>query len=273
MPELPEVETVCRALSRVLPGRTITGVEVFTPALREPLLPLREARLEGRKFLAVRRRARYLLLDLDDDRTLLIHLGMTGVIRVESAPLPRRKHEHFFLHLDSGSCFRFECVRRFSIAKVPPRNPDGSIPELSGLGPEPFDPELTPRRLYREAQRRSGPVKNFLMDNRVVVGVGNIYAAESLFAAGLSPLRPANRVRLREFDRWLTAVREVLTRAIACGGTTIADFQSVDGSEGKFSQCLQIYGRAGQPCLRCGTSIECVRIGGRSSCYCPRCQR
>jgi formamidopyrimidine-DNA glycosylase len=274
MPELPEVETIRRALLAHLPGRTIAAVEIFAPKLREPLAPLRSAGLDGRRIVAVRRRARYLLIDLDDGRLILAHLGMSGVIRIEGPDVPRRKHEHVFIHLSDGMIFRFECTRRFSILKVcAPVSPGGDPPELAKLGVEPFDAGFTAEYLFERAQGRKGCVKNFLMDNAVVVGVGNIYAAESLFAAKLSPLRPAGQVTLDEFAALAAAVRRILASAIAAGGTSISDYKSVDGSEGKFEQELQMYGRAGQPCPVCGAAIAMRRLGGRSSCFCPVCQQ
>lgn len=274
MPELPEAETVKTALSHHLPGRTIADVEVFTPKLREPLTPLLEAELSGRTVIAVRRRARYILIDLDDGRSILVHLGMTGVVRIEEAAVPRRKHEHLFLHLDDGRIFRFECTRRFSIVKVCcPETPGGDPPELVRLGVEPLEPGFTAELLYGKSRGKKGALKNFLMDNTVVVGVGNIYAAEALFRARLHPARAAGRVTRPAYARLAAAVREVLREAIAAGGTTIADFRQLDGSAGAFDRELRVYGRAGEACVVCGTAIEQLRLGGRSSFYCPRCQK
>ncbi len=273
MPELPEAENIGRALKRGLVGRTIVKVEVFTPAMRTSLLPLLSAGLEGRRITDVRRRGRYLVADLDDGRGLLMHFGMSGVVRIEDARVPRRRHEHVFLHLADGGIFRFECTRRFSLFEVVDLNSPGRWPvQLAGLGVEPLTPDFTADYLFKCSRRRSGCVKNFLMDNAVVVGIGNIYATETLFASRIHPARPAGDLTLPECVVVVSEARRILARAIELGGTTISDFQNVDGSEGKFVQELQIYGRKGRPCPRCGAVVECLRLGGRSSCYCPRCQ-
>lgn len=264
MPELPEVECVRRALAGVLPGERIRKVEVFSPAMRTSLEPLLSAGLEGRCFTDVLRRGRYLRLMLDDGRGLLAHLGMSGVIRVEDAAVPKRKHEHVFLHLSSGDIFRFECPRRFSIFAL------ADFPEL---GPEPLTEDFNGAYFYRISRNRKGALKTFLMDNRHVTGVGNIYAAESLWRAGLSPERMPESLRKKECAALVTAVKQVLEEAIACGGSTLHDYRHVDGSEGQFAVRLQVYGRAGEECPRCGALLCKKMIGGRGSVFCPRCQK
>ena len=274
MPELPEAENIRRALDRALRGRTITGVEVFTPAMRTSLLPLKSAALEGVKILGARRRGRYVVADLADGRGLMMHFGMSGVVRVEGPEIPRRKHEHVFLYLDDGRIFRFECTRRFSLLEVVSKYaPDGWPEALAGLGVEPLSEEFSGDYLYALSRRRKVAVKLLLMDNAVVTGIGNIYANEALFAARVSPERPAPELTKQECRRIVVAAKEILARAIEAGGTTISDFLNVDGSEGKFVRELKIYGRAGEPCPECGCEVRCVRQGGRSSFYCPRCQK
>ncbi len=273
MPELPEAETVARALRKVLPGRAITQVEVRSPKLRTSLEPLKTAGLEGRRITAVRRRGRYVVLALEDGRGLLMHLGMSGVVRVESPEVPRRRHEHVLLHLDSGLCFRFEDPRRFGALECLPLNADGLPSALDFLGPEPLSEAFDGAYLFRASRKRRTPAKVFLMDNEVVTGVGNIYATESLFAAGVSPRRAAGRLTRAQCEALASAVKAILARAIEAGGTTIADFQGVDGTEGQFTRELRIYGREGQPCPACGTRLKAVQLGGRTSCYCPRCQK
>lgn len=274
MPELPEAENICRALDRALRGRTITKVEVFTPAMRTSLLPLKSAKLEGVRITGTRRRGRYVVADLSDGRALLMHFGMSGVVRVEGAEVPRRKHEHVFLHLDAGKIFRFECTRRFSLLEVVSEMDADRWPAaLSGLGAEPLSEKFDGDYLYSLSRRRQVAVKLLLMDNAVVTGIGNIYANETLFSARISPLRPASKLTLDECRRLTAAAKSILLRAIDAGGTTISDFLNVDGSEGKFVRELKIYGRAGQPCPVCGCGIESVRQGGRSSFYCPKCQK
>lgn len=273
MPELPEVETIKNALIPHLVGRAIRRVEVFSPKLREPITPLLDAALEGRRITGVRRRARYFLIDLDDGRVLLGHLGMSGVLRIEPESVERRKHEHLFLHLDDGMIFRFECTRRFSSFKVcTPARPGTDPAELGALGVEPLSEAFTGAMFYQASRNRRGPLKVFLMDNSIVVGVGNIYATEALFAARLSPLRAAGSLSRRECDVLAVEVKRILAEAIELGGSTIHDFKHVDGSEGQFALQLQVYGKGGRACPVCGATLEIKRLGGRSSCYCPRCQ-
>jgi len=271
MPELPEAENIARALARVLPGRRITRVEIFSPAMRTPLEPLAAAGLPGRRFTAVRRRARYVVAALDDGRGILMHFGMSGVVRVEPAEVPKRKHEHLFIHLDDGRAFRFECTRRFSVCEVHPLTGSGFPACLDRLGVEPLGDDFSGESLFAAAKGRRGCIKNFIMENSVVVGVGNIYSAESLFAAGIDPRRPAGSLSRRECRTLAAAIRDILSRAIDAGGTTVSDFLNVDGSEGKFAQELRVYGRDGEACPRCGATIERCVLGGRSAFFCPRC--
>ncbi len=275
MPELPEVETIAAALRGAVTGEKITGVEVFSPAMRTPLTPLLSAGLEGKTITGVSRRARYLILALDDNRCILMHFGMSGVIRLEGAEVPKRKHEHLFIHLSGGEILRFECPRRFSMCEVHDDLAGNGVPrELERrLGVEPLTGEFNGGFLFQASRKRKNPVKNFIMDNAIVVGVGNIYATESLFAAGISPLRPAGELTMEEAERLVAEIKVILKRAIEAGGSTIRDYRHVDGSEGKFARTLRIYGHAGEPCPVCGTVLACVKLGGRSSCYCPECQK
>ena len=273
MPELPEAECIGRALNRVLPGRAVVGVEIFSPAMREPLTPLADAGLEGAVFGTVRRRGRYLVAPLSDGRALLMHFGMSGVVRVEPEGRARRRHEHLFLHLSGGMVFKFECTRRFSVLKLCTPGADGWPPELAALGPEPLSEAFDGAYLYRVSRKRTGNVKNFIMNNRIVAGIGNIYAAETFFAAGVSPLRSAGSLTRAECAALAAEAKRILRAAIELGGSTIADFRNVDGTEGKFAQELSVYGREGQPCPRCGTTLRKERIGGRGSCLCPACQK
>ncbi len=273
MPELPEVETIKNALIPRLKGRKIVKTEIFTPKMREPLAPLLQAELDGKTISGVRRRGRYFIIDLDDGRALLGHLGMSGVIRVESANVPKRKHEHIFIHLDDGMIFRFECTRRFSSLKVcTPACPCGELDELNELGVEPLTDDFNAQMLFETSRKRKTPLKVFIMDNAVVVGVGNIYATEALFASKLNPVTPANELTMENCELLVHNIKDILQAAIAAGGSTIHDFKHVDGSEGQFAQSHKVYGKAGQPCPVCGTTLETIRLGGRSSCFCPQCQ-
>lgn len=274
MPELPEAENIGRALKKALVGRTIKKIEVFTPAMRTPLTPLLDAGLEGTKILDVRRRARYLTVPLSGERCFLMHFGMSGVVRVEGADIPRRKHEHLFIHLDDGNIFRFECTRRFSIFELHPLPCRRKFPAvLDKLGVEPLEDDFTPEYLWNKAQKVKGCIKNFIMDNNTVVGIGNIYATETLFLCGIDPRRSASTLTSDECKAIVKHAKILLKRAIEAGGTTISDFLNVDGSKGEFVNFLQIYGRAGKKCLKCGTVVENVKLGGRSSAYCPCCQK
>ena len=271
MPELPEAESISRALDKALKGRRITKVEVFFPRLRTPLLPLLKAGLEGRKFVSCRRRARYAVAELDDGRQVVMHFGMSGVVRVEGAEVPRRKHEHVFLHLDDGKILRFEDPRRFGSFEVQRKGKDGWPESLAGIGVEPLDRRFDGNFLYEASRGRKKPVKELIMDNAVVTGIGNIYAAETLFAAGVSPLRQACALSLAECVLIVREVKRILRLAIKWGGTTVSDFKNVDGSEGRFVQKLKIYGK--KTCPRCGGKVATAVLGGRTSWYCPACQK
>lgn len=227
----------------------------------------------GRRFTDVRRRARYAVADLDDGRALTMHFGMSGVVRVEDASVPRRKHEHVFIHLDNGRIFRFEDPRRFGFLEVQRCAADGWPECLAGIGVEPLSKNFTGAMLHEAAMKRKGPVKELIMNNAVVTGIGNIYAAETLFASGVSPLRPSNKLTRGECDALVANAKRILRTAIRWGGTTVSDFLNVDGSEGKFAQKLKMYGMEGRKCRTCGSMIEKVVIGGRASCYCPHCQK
>lgn len=271
MPELPEAETIKNSLARVMTGRKIESVEVFTPAMREPLTPLLSAGLTGRTIVDFYRRGRYVVAVLDDGRGLLMHFGMSGVVRVEPLQTVRRKHEHVFLHLSGNLVFKFECTRRFSVLKVVP---DAyNVADFADFGVEPLSDGFNPGYLYQLSRRRHCPVKSLIMDNYAVTGVGNIYAAESLFAAKIHPLRRADSLTHKECERLCREIKRILTQAIVYGGTSVSDFLDVDGSEGKFTQELKVYGQSKAPCPGCGSTIQNVRIGGRSSFFCPVCQK
>jgi formamidopyrimidine-DNA glycosylase len=270
MPELPEAESIARALDRALKKRRVAKVKVFFPKLRTSLEPLKTANLEGVRFLGCRRRARYAVADLEDGRALTMHFGMSGVVRVEDASLPRRKHEHVVIELDNGKAFKFEDPRRFGFLEVQRMGADGWPECLSGIGVEPLSPEFTGAFLHGKLRGRKKTVKELLMDNSVVTGIGNIYAAETLFAAKVSPLRPAHSLTLAECRAIVRHAKRILKLAIECGGTTVSDFKNVDGSEGKFVQKLRIYGK--KACPKCGSATLRPVLGGRTSWYCPSCQ-
>lgn len=275
MPELPEVETVARALRRFLIGRQFTRIATFVPRLRLPLALTGHPELRQVPIVEIRRRARYLLFCLDNGEGLLVHLGMTGTLRLVPAGTPRAKHDHVVFHLDGGGSLRFNDPRRFGFLVQCPVPPVGEDPApLAGiLGPEPLSNDFDGGCLHRAFRGRSAAAKLLLMDNRIVVGVGNIYAAEAFFRSRLHPLTPAGALTRRQCDRLATTVQDLLAEAIAAGGTTISNFAAPDGQAGHFSLSLQVYGRANEPCLACRRGlIQRVVVGGRATYFCPVCQ-
>ena len=272
MPELPEVEVTRRGLAPVLCGAVITAVYAGEHDLREPL-PREELRaLVGARIDEVGRRGKYLLI-YSERGTLLVHLGMTGYFRVVPEGTERILHDHFELSLNSGRCVRLNDARRFGlVAVVPPGVDPLTDRHLAALGPEPLAEGFDGPCLQRRLSARRVPIKQALMDCRVVVGVGNIYASEALFRAGISPLRPANALSAREYQVLCECIAAVLTESIASGGTTIRDFSGADGRPGYFVHQLRVYGHAGEPCPACGTAIASQVLGQRSTFYCPHCQ-
>lgn len=271
MPELPEVEITLQAIRPVLEGRRIARMTIRHHGLRWPVPPSLPARLAGQTAHCVRRRGKYLLVEIGGG-TLLVHLGMSGSIRLlprEAAPGP---HDHIDIMTVDGRVLRYTDPRRFGaflwIDGDPTRHK-----LLRVLGPEPWDPDLTAASLRARAAGHKRPVKSFIMDNGVLVGVGNIYASESLFRARIHPKRPVGRISTAAWTRLLRAIREVLEEAIRAGGTTLRDFSSGDGRPGYFARQLAVYGRGGEPCPRCAVRLLEIRIGGRTSVYCGRCQR
>lgn len=271
MPELPEVETTRRGLAPHVVGRRIVAVHVYDRRLRWPVPADLAKCLAGRTIDALERRSRYLLFRFGAD-TLLVHLGMTGSLRAFTHAPPRKTHDHVDLVLDSGVTLRYHDPRRFGAILWAPLSAERH-PLLATLGPEPFDPAFDADYFWRETRRRTAAIKLVLMDNHVVVGVGNIYANESLFRAGIKPSIRANRVSRGRLARLIGEVRATLTEAIAKGGSTLRDYVDSDGEPGYFQLDHYVYGRAGQPCRVCGTPIRMLRHGGRATTYCPACQR
>lgn len=270
MPELPEVETTLRGVRPHLEGRAVTHFTARQSRLRQPIPEDLATRLPGQPILSITRRAKYLIVAFSDGYCL-IHLGMSGSLRIVSPDTPPKPHEHWDLALDSGQVLRYRDPRRFGLLLWATGDP-AVHPLLAHLGPEPLSDRFSGTYLHRMAQTRKSAVKAFLMDGKVVVGVGNIYASESLFAAGISPTRAANRIALARYESLAQAVKSVLAAAIAQGGTTLRDFTASDGSPGYFRIALQVYGRAGDPCPRCGDAIQRKVIAQRATYYCPGCQ-
>lgn len=268
MPELPEVETTRRGIAPHLAGRRITGWHLRNGALRWPVL-LPET-LRGQRVLEVGRRGKYLLLAMERG-SLIVHLGMSGSLRVVNAATAPSKHDHVDLLLDSGMALRLHDPRRFGSIHWH----EGDEPHwlLASLGVEPLTGDFDGRYLKRAARGRRVAIKPLLMDGRVVVGVGNIYANEALFLARIRPTLRAARVTVASCERLAAAVKQVLAGAIGMGGTTLRDYVGQDGSPGYFRQSLNVYGREGLPCRVCGTPLEGLRLGQRATVFCPNCQR
>jgi len=271
MPELPEVETTRRGIAPHILGRTITQLVIRQPRLRWPIPAELPHLTSSQKIQSVERRAKYLLLGLANGQ-VIVHLGMSGSLRIIDSGEPAMVHDHVDFVLDDGTALRFTDPRRFGCVLW---QAAGDTPHklLSSLGPEPLSPEFDGDVLFRLSRGRKAPVKTFLMDNKNVVGVGNIYANEALFAAGIRPDRASGRISRQRYLLLAAEVKKVLARAIEQGGTTLRNFVGGDGKPGYFKQELQVYGRGGLPCTACEERLIEIRLGQRSSVYCRQCQR
>jgi formamidopyrimidine-DNA glycosylase len=269
MPELPEVETTRRGVEPYLRNQTIVQVIVREQRLRWPVPPTLNALLSGQVVRSVGRRAKYLLLEFDTGY-LLIHLGMSGSLRLVDPAMPAEKHDHIDFVL-ADRILRYHDPRRFG-AVLWHVGPLEFHPLLKQLGPEPLEAEFNGASLFKATRNKNGAIKQLLMNNRIVVGVGNIYANEALFTAGIHPTRAATALSLSECTRLADVIKQTLTRSIAAGGSTLRDFVGADSKPGYFQQTYNVYGRQDQPCRECGTPIVHIRQGQRSSYYCPLCQ-
>ena len=267
MPELPEVETTLRGIEPFVVGQKITYLTVRQSSLRWPVTDNIEEIVRGQKVRELNRRAKYIILQLDNG-SILIHLGMSGSLRVVDPSEAWRKHDHIEMQLANGRVLRYHDPRRFGCWLWSPEQ----HPQLESLGPEPLSDEFDGDLLYRLSRNRKMAVKPFIMTNSVVVGVGNIYASEALFRSGIRPDRAACNVSKKRYELLAKNIKTVLAAAIAQGGTTLRDFINSDGEPGYFQQSLDVYGRAGEPCNICGTGLKELRLGQRSSVFCPRCQ-
>ncbi|MDP2833754.1 MAG: bifunctional DNA-formamidopyrimidine glycosylase/DNA-(apurinic or apyrimidinic site) lyase [Pseudomonadota bacterium] len=269
MPELPEIETVRRGLAPHLNGRGFVAAVVREARLRWPVPADLDARIRGRRILDLQRRGKYLLMQLDDG-WLICHLGMSGSLRLLPSDTPLRKHDHIDLLLDDGQVLRYHDPRRFGalLWSADPAN----HPLIATLGVEPLSDDFDGPHLHALCRGRSSAIKQLIMDAHLLVGVGNIYANEALFHAGIDPRTPAGRLSRPRSARLAAAIKEILLLAIAAGGSTLRDFVDGHGNPGWFQQTYRVYGRAGQPCAICGSTIRTLRLGARATCYCPRCQ-
>ena len=269
MPELPEVETTLKGLEPLITDREIISVHIYKKKLRWDIPIHLKKTLKNKTINKISRRAKYLLLHFDFGQ-LVMHLGMSGSIRVVNSYEPLKKHEHFELVLDNSSSLRFNDPRRFG--SILWQNPNETLTLLENLGPEPLSYEFDENLLFEASTGKSRNIKAFIMDSNVVVGVGNIYASESLFLAGISPKREAGKTSKRRFKALTNSIKNVLTDAINNGGTTLNDFSNVEGNPGYFSQVLNVYGRENQPCIRCSGKIRRITQNQRSTYYCTKCQ-
>jgi formamidopyrimidine-DNA glycosylase len=283
MPELPEVETVRRGLEMVMTGQVIVSAQVNRPDLRWPLPEHMAERLKGQRVLGLRRRSKYILADLSSGETLLVHLGMSGRMLVSGAamgvfhhdhPVPA-KHDHVVMDIDSGARITFNDARRFGAMDLMATDAAEAHPLLSGLGPEPLGNAFSEPYLVARLKGRATPIKSALLDQRVVAGLGNIYVAEVLFRAGISPRRLAGQISARRVAGLVPVIRQVLEEAITAGGSSLRDYRQAGGELGYFQHCFRVYDREGASCLTEGCVGTIVRIvqAGRSSFYCPICQR
>lgn len=270
MPELPEVETTCRGITPHVENKIISEVVVRQAQLRWPISAEITTVLPGQRIQTVTRRGKYLLLNLNAG-CVLIHLGMSGSLRIAKKSEDVKKHDHVDIILKNGSILRYHDPRRFGCMLWAGTQPFKHV-LLEKLGPEPLSEEFTMEHLFMLSRKRSAPIKNFIMDSHVVVGVGNIYANEALFAAGIRPKRQAGKVSKASYIKLVAAIKEILAEAIEQGGTTLRDFVGGDGKPGYFKQSLFVYGRGGESCLNCTTSLKEIRLGQRSTVYCPKCQ-
>jgi formamidopyrimidine-DNA glycosylase len=268
MPELPEVETTVRGLSRVLKGRRIERVEARRPDLRRALPVDLGQRLTGARVTGLDRRAKYGLIDTDRGDTLVFHLGMSGHWRIDPSEIA--KHDHFIIETDEGRRLALNDARRFGSLDLMPSGELAEWPPFKALGPEPFDLDAT--ELKRRLAGRTAPIKLLLLDQRIVAGLGNIYVCEALYRAGIHPRRAGGSISLGRLKKLVPAIQDVLTEAIAAGGSSLKDFAAPDGELGYFPKSFAVYDREGKPC-GCGGSVKRTVQGGRSTFYCPRCQR
>jgi formamidopyrimidine-DNA glycosylase len=271
VPELPEVETTRRGIERALKSRRVEALLIYDRRLRWPIEKNLPEQVAGQQVLTVGRRAKYLLLELERG-TLIVHLGMSGSLRLRAAELPRLKHDHYALLFGSGQELRFHDPRRFGSLHYTREDP-AEHRLLRALAPEPFDAAFDADYFRRITRTRRVAIKQVLLNGRLVTGVGNIYASEALFRARINPRRAARRLSLRQCAQLVRAVRATLSAAIRAGGTSLRDYVGTDGDPGEFRQKLYVYERAGRPCRVCRTPIRKIAQGQRSSYFCPHCQR
>ena len=283
MPELPEVETVVRGLAPIIVGNAIIRVQINRPDLRYPLPQKMISRLTGSCIKQVRRRSKYILADLSSGETLLIHLGMSGRILVESDQIglaeniqtPPAKHDHVILEFHNGVRIIFNDPRRFGIIDLFNTDREQFFKLLSHLGPEPLSNSFNPKIFAKQVKKRRSPIKSVLLDQRIIAGLGNIYVCESLYRARISPKKISNKISVRRLESLVPHIKDILIAAIAAGGSSLRDFKQTNGELGYFQHSFDVYGREDRPCKRssCTGTISRIVQAGRSSFYCKKCQR
>jgi len=271
MPELPEVETTRLGIAPHISGQTIKNVIVRNKNLRWPITATLKKDLLGQQFQKIDRRGKYLLC-YTDHGCMIMHLGMSGSLRIVDKNIKPEKHDHLDILFTSGRVLRFHDPRRFGSIIWTKKDPL-QHKLIKDLGPEPLSSDFNGAWLYKRSRKRTQAIKNFIMDSHNVVGVGNIYASESLFLAGINPKRKAGKVSLERYERLAKAIKKILKQSIKQGGTTLRDFVNGEGKPGYFQQQLNVYGRAGQPCKKCKSMIKEIKLGQRSSFYCSTCQK
>jgi formamidopyrimidine-DNA glycosylase len=275
MPELPEAETIAAGLRNCLIGKKIKKVTCRTKSLRRPLSQRKLNRdCAETKIIAVTRRGKAIIVQLSNNKAIIIQLGMTGACRVCPTKETPLKHEHVLFELSGNKSWRYEDARRFGMVESYSPDNQKRLPIfLKNVGPEPFSDEFSGEYLFEITRKRSAKIKEILLNQQIVAGIGNIYVSEILFRAGIHPARQANKLTLPDCRKLVKYTRTILQDAITAGGTTISDYKDVNGEEGKFTRELQVYGHAGEKCNKCKTPIATETIGGRSTFYCPECQK
>lgn len=270
MPELPEVETTCRGISPYISGQKLVALNVRNPNLRWPIPDFLAALIEGKSVLSVTRRGKYLLIGFDVG-DVMVHLGMSGSLRIVDEQKMPQKHDHVDFCFQNGQVLRLTDPRRFGSVLWQPKGECHEL--LSRLGPEPLDEGFNSAYLYECCKGKKTAIKQVIMNSKVVVGVGNIYATEALFSSGIDPRRAAGNISLLRIEQLVSEIKKVLSVAITQGGTTLKDFVGGDGKPGYFQQKLNAYGRKGEPCVNCLSPLTEVRLGQRSTVFCKHCQR
>lgn len=271
MPELPEVETTKRGITPHILDQTITNIIVRDRRLRWPIPEQLQLEATGQKIISIKRRGKYILIETVVG-TIILHLGMSGNLRILASETPPQKHDHVDFIFNDGQCLRLHDPRRFGACLWTTEDPlDHKL--LKDIGPEPWDDAFTANMLFKRSRNRTLAIKNFIMDSKIVVGVGNIYASESLFQAGIKPETAAGKISLNRYKKLFSAIQEILEKSIEQGGTTLKDFTNSSGQPGYFKQQLLVYDREGEPCVNCERPISKIVIGQRSSFYCNHCQK